>query len=381
MKIARLGLLGAVYALACSGCAVLNSRAPAPRPQPIAQRTFPVDRFVAEHNRNADRIESLTARPTVGVTGKLTGRADGRLAMERPRNFKLELLRIGNPFANIGSNDQEFWFWVKNDGDEKAVYWCDYDQLESSALPLSYQPDWIVEALGLKPISKVEAAAIRVQPGSERGTTALIFPPTKTRAGSFTRVMIVWDNNRRIKEYRILAPDRRTVLAQATIWTYAEHEIDDAGKGSSEVYVLPESARLEWKREQLSLDVSLRDVKINQFDSSDSETVFVEPKIAGYARVNLAEQSRSGGREAGATTRHTMPAPERRADRGGVKLGRPAPLDDDGVEVPRLESPLSTRPRPAAPPFEDVVGAPRPSPPNSDIYPSGPALWAGATSP
>ena len=81
--------------------------------------------------------------------------------MVRPRNFKLELIsHMGQTKADIGSNDEEFWFWVQND-DDRSIYWCNYDDLESSALAVTYQPDWIMEALGLKPITPEEAASIR----------------------------------------------------------------------------------------------------------------------------------------------------------------------------------------------------------------------------
>ena len=40
---------------------------------------------------------------------------------------------------------------------DKSIYWCNYDELDSSPLAVTYQPDWIIEALGLKPISAEEA--------------------------------------------------------------------------------------------------------------------------------------------------------------------------------------------------------------------------------
>jgi hypothetical protein len=380
MIVARLRLLMTVCVLGLSGCAVLNSRPAASKPQAQLQRAFPLERFVAEHNQNAERIQSLEARPSVGVAGKLTGRADGKLALERPRNFKLELRHLGAAKANIGSNDQEFWFWVQNEKDP-SLYYCDYAELESSALPITYQPDWIVEAMGLKTISSAEAAAIRTQPGPERGTTALFFPPVRNKADSYTRVMIVWDHNRRIKEYRILAGDRRTVLAQALIGRYRNYDVGPAASGSGEVCFLPESVRLDWKREQLALEVALQEVKINQFDSSRSAALFVEPTISGYTRVNLAEEAGNPSRESRATVRQTLPAPEPRS--GGVKLGRPAPLADDAAIVPRLEKPpgqSSGARATAARPLEDLVGAPSPAAPASDALGAGGALWSRADS-
>ena len=72
--------------------------------------------------------------------------------MERPRGFRLELEATGvGKVADIGSNDQEFWFWVK-DNKDKAIYVCDYKDVNASQLAVTYQPDWIIEAMGLREI-------------------------------------------------------------------------------------------------------------------------------------------------------------------------------------------------------------------------------------
>ncbi len=196
MKFARSIMLAIAATLGASGCRAWNTGSLTPTPRPLADRTFDVATFVAEHNRNADLIQTLEAKMSIGVRTKLMrgGGADGRLAMERPRNFKLELSTMGNTKADIGSNDEEFWFWVQND--EKKIYWCNYDDVESSSLAVTYQPDWIIAALGLKPISPEEAEKIKVQSGDVQGTTALVFPPTKNGAETSTRMMIVWNHNR-----------------------------------------------------------------------------------------------------------------------------------------------------------------------------------------
>ena len=133
MRIARSIMLAIAATLGASGCRAWSPGSLAPTPRPLAERTFDMDEFVAEHNRNADRIQTLEAKPSIGVAGRcMKARADGRLALERPRNFKLELMSMGAVKADIGSNDEEFWFWVHND--EERIYWCNYDELDSSTL-------------------------------------------------------------------------------------------------------------------------------------------------------------------------------------------------------------------------------------------------------
>jgi hypothetical protein len=357
MRIARSIMLAIAATLGASGCRAWNPGTLMPTPRPLAERTLDVDEFVAEHNRNADRIQTLQAKPTIRVKSKVFGgQADGRLALERPRNFKLELLApMHTVKADIGSNDEEFWFWVHND--EKKIYWCNYDELDSSSLAVTYQPDWIIAALGLKPITPDEAARIKVNVGDERGTTALVFPPTKSGGQTYTRMMIVWNNNRRIKQHRVYQGivASKNLVARAEVGHFTEYEAGSA-EGAGEKCYLPESVKLEWIQDQLALDVVLQSVKVNQFDSTLSAALFVEPVVKGNERVNLAELSRAQRRDSHTTVRDTLAPPPARSS---LKLGRPRSVPDDTTMVPRRKPTVSPRPQgTTTSPLEDLVTAP-----------------------
>ncbi len=370
MQVARLMLLVVIATLTLSGCVLFDNRQPQPTPKPLVQRTIDKTEFVAEHNRNAERIESLKARPSVGIAGRrLRSRTDGRLAMQRPRDFKLEMETLKGRVADIGSNDEKFWFWVQNDED-KSIYWCNYADLKSSELPITFQPDWIVEALGLKPIPPEEAAAIRVQEGPERGTTTLVFPPIQNKADTYTRLMVVWNNNLRIKEYRILAGDRQTLVAQAVVKGYKEHEVESAATSTTQRCYLPDQIQFDWKKEGLALDVAIQDVAINQLDPATR--IFVEPRIPGYTRQNLANLKLGQPNSSKTTVRRTLPPPE---PRNGVRLGRPAQADDDGNVVPRLNPAVGQTGAGQKPPLENLVRAPIPTASNPESDNVASQMW------
>jgi hypothetical protein len=326
--------------LGAAGCRTLGTE-PISRDRPPVARArsaFDVDEFVAEHNQNADRIRSLEARPSIaaamGPSGNRTneGHLDGRLAMERPRNFKLELYHIKSTFADIGSNDERSWFWVQNSKD-KSVYVCDHAELSSTALAATYQPDWIVEAMGLRPIAPDEATRIKVRPGPEPATTALILPAIGTGPQAYSRVMIVSNLTRKVQEYRVISPDGKNLMAQATIKKYRDLPIPKTGEaagGVSESCYVPENIVLDWKKEQLTLDVTLKRVEVNQFDPSRRSALFVEPSPPGYARVDLAELARQRQSDGSTTVRETIPAPE---PRNRVRLKPPEEIREDGAAV------------------------------------------------
>jgi hypothetical protein len=371
-------ILLAMATLGASGCVALNRGSISRPPRSISEQTFDVEKFVAEHNRNAARIGSLTAKPTIGVAGKvMKGRADGRLALVRPRDFKLQLARMGTTLADIGSNDDEYWFWVQ--GEDKSLYWCNYDELGATPLAVTYQPDWIMEAFGLKPISAHEAARIKVREGSERGTTALVFPPIRNGSETYTRMMIVSNASGRIKEHRIYAGNLHTLLAQAEISRFKEFATGSEDAGAKETCHLPESVKLSWKRDQLTLDVLLQDVTINQFEPSKIAAYFVEPVVPGYERVNLAELGRRQANDSRTTVRRTLPPPD---PRNGVQLGRPAPLRDDTTTSAPLGSVGDRRPsRKTTSPLEELVVAPSPAAPETEAMRAASAGWTADASP
>lgn len=324
MKIALRLLLAMLAILALAGCrtvgtgSIAQSRPPEIRPRPA----FDLDSFVAEHNENAGRIQSLRAKPAITATMGPPDRArshrvDGRLAMCRPQSFELQLYRLGTNYADIGSNDEKFWFWVQNEKD-RSVYYCNHDDLASTTLGVAYQPEWIVEAMGLKPITADEAAQIEIRPGPQPGTTALSFPPSRAGSQEFRRVMIVSDQSRKVCQFRVVSADGKAVLAQAILKKHASFPAANTDSsetpksdGPNATCSLPENVVLEWKREQLSLDVVLENVEVNHpFKVSDRRAIFVEPTPPGCARVNLAEVARPKDTQGTTAVRESIPVPE-----------------------------------------------------------------------
>jgi hypothetical protein len=288
---------------------------------------------------------------------------------------------MGSPKADIGSNDEEFWFWMETDKD-KAVNWCRYEDLESSAVPVTYQPDWIIASMGLKEISAEEAAGITVRTkGTERGTTALVFPSKLSGGESYTREFIVWNNTRRIKEHRLYAGKASNLVAQAELSDFKDIEIGSTDNKDRDICHVPAKIRLDWKPQQLVLDVNLeprgREILVNQFDKTRSASLFVEPKIPGYARVNLANLNQAQSRDSGTRVRRTLPQPEQRSR---VKLGPPVPFSNTNntTMLPRSGQLVAqSNGNRIKSPLEDLVTAPMPVAPDPTIQPAGVA-WSRA---
>ena len=395
MNVARpasLALLAAL-ALALAGCrtAGVNDLT---RSSTIAPRSSEEARaLIDEHNRNARLIQTFKAKPSITVrTAQGTGGVYGHLYLDRPRFFLLEVSHAGSDVANIGSNDREFWFWVK-DAKQRAIYYCGYDEIANSALAATFQPDWIIEALGLRIIPDEEADDITVTRGTESGTLVLTHRPTKVGSKTTTRVTVL-DAKHRIKEHRLLSGDQKTVLAVATVTSgYQEVAITSGGKETGESVFVPRALRLNWVQEKMVLEVELKAAEAGPepFTQAKREARFVEPKFHGYNRINLATLKPSEAPEIETETaqapetsiRETMPAPPTR-----VRLSDPVPLgvEDSGranrEPIARAGAVDDLPPRTAL--VDEYVGPRIPSPPEPDGVKaeSGTGTgWRNATSP
>ncbi len=370
-----LAVLAAATLVAASGCRTAGMGNLAGRDAlPSRSEESAVDLLV-EHNRNAERVQSLEAAPSVSSANRgATGGLHGRLALELPRNFMLELgMPIsGQTVANIGSNDKEFWFWAK-DTPDKAVYYCNYD--DSGASPISaagLQPDWIIEALGLRVISDEEAAKIKVKPGKEPGTVILTEPTRSKEGDSLVKETVLEEATGRIREHWVYAADGKTPLAHAVVNDYQESLLPGQSGPTAQKVYLPRKLRLEWmQQEKMALDVTMAKIKINpKFDADRREALFVEPNYNGYARINLERTgiaSRNPEAQEPASTptpnsiRETLPAPPPR-----IHLSEPTPLGLNGnTKRPSRRDPADLSPDLLPPSYargiEEVVGPPIPT--------------------
>ena len=104
-------------------------------------------------NDNARRVQSLRfADVELTVTqGPKSFGLRGTMVSEKPRNFRLSTRTLGNPVVDLGSNDQEFWYWIHKAETPNLVY-CSYKDLSDgrvSRMPWPFQPEWVMESLGL----------------------------------------------------------------------------------------------------------------------------------------------------------------------------------------------------------------------------------------
>src|SRR5260370_26846966 len=106
-------------------------------------------------NQNAQRIQTLECpyldlniKQGSGLAAQEFGMR-GKMVCDKPRNFRLVAEALGNYEADIGSNNDEFWYWIKRDNPPYLVH-CSYADLERGIkIPFPFQPEGVMEALGM----------------------------------------------------------------------------------------------------------------------------------------------------------------------------------------------------------------------------------------
>ncbi|HWE35246.1 MAG TPA: hypothetical protein VG406_01640 [Isosphaeraceae bacterium] len=359
--------------VALAGCHALDRDPALPAPQ-LSRRDGQAEAraILVRANENARKVTSLKATPGITLSrtrrGAFSVQLDGQLAMNRPRDFRLLLNRSagagGANEADLGSNGQEFWFWTR-DSKEPYILVCSYDQGGNSPLATALQPDWILEAMGLRIIPDDEIRNVKAR---RVGADVVLTSYRKGVAGESLRKEWWADAaTGRIKSHTLAALQgtKWTPLAEATIKETRDLAVPDAGAEPSGKVTLPRTVQLTWHQPQaFQIALDLKQVEVNPGFDADQAALFEVPEKEGFVRKDLRELGGANYAQAPATA-PAAARPQQRSSRPPppVRLGEPEPIGLDGAVPAGLDgpTPLSL----ALPDGPAIVGDRPPGPPGS----------------
>lgn len=141
--------------LLAAGCNLFNNRNPGASSDTVAKSDAPpppVKDLVDYLNQCSSRLTSVKS-DGLYMDCKANNQSVGLIAnmiCEKPRNFRLRGVLAGQSACDIGSNNEEFWYWIKQDN-PPFLYHCSYDAMAQGnvRLPFPFQPDMVVAALGM----------------------------------------------------------------------------------------------------------------------------------------------------------------------------------------------------------------------------------------
>src|SRR5262245_19213207 len=125
--------LGSLLALAgCSGT-FWNVIKKQDTPPQVPAQTPTAARLVEYLDLNAQRVQGIRCEDvnmSIHQSMKIIPDLSASIACQRPRNFRMDArLAIANSQeVDVGSNNQEFWFWIKR-SPQPYQYFCSYQDL------------------------------------------------------------------------------------------------------------------------------------------------------------------------------------------------------------------------------------------------------------
>lgn len=141
--------------LGVSGCNIFDLRKRSreinpPTPENENTGTPTAEALVNYLQKQSDALSSVDTRD-LGIQVRYQGSSnslDGRLSFQKPRSMKLVGRKFGDQVI-AGSNNERFWFWVKQDPSD-ALYHCSYTDFDRGVdMPIPFQPEWILDAFGM----------------------------------------------------------------------------------------------------------------------------------------------------------------------------------------------------------------------------------------
>jgi hypothetical protein len=250
-------------------------------------RVQSIESLVAYLNNNSGRIRTLQA-DSLAVTATQTGEGainlSGKLVAEGPKGFRMSLVGpLGfSQVADLGSNSDEFWFWIKGPMGKPAnpQYFCSYKDLEKGVafLPVPFQPEWIMEALGLG----VYGPADRYKLDYDDQTLRLIEKTRSPQGRLVSKVMV-------IKRRETKAPDPQIthymLIDDATNREICSAHIVQTMIDTTTGAILPKRIDLNWPQQSATLSLIMEKVAVNV---SLPPAAFVRQPLSGVQSYNLA---------------------------------------------------------------------------------------------
>ena len=250
------------------------------------------------------------------------------MVVEAPRNLRLRVAHpiSGGEAVDIGSNEEQFWMWAK-DSKPANVLVCSHDQIavatQVTSLPLPFRPDWLMEVLGVSPISGSNYEVRRAKPNSP--IAELISVQRTPDQQPVRRIVKVNTMYGVVTEHRVESMDGK-MIARALM----SHHWRDPGTR----LILPRQIAIDWPAadQTLALTLELKTVDFNP--PAESLAMWQVPQVPGFPVFDLGAYAMEqlGHTEASLAAQRQQSPP--RGSRQGQATLDETPDEPDSLEAP-----------------------------------------------
>ncbi len=231
-------------------------------------------------NQNVDRLQAWRAGRVKLRANHMPLTLEADLAVEKGRHLRLVVRHAlgGGDELDLGCNDDIFWFWARRQK-PSAVMYASHDQLDlvRDNLQIPFEPDWLMEALGVAPVSP-EGLTLETISGS-RSAARLVSQHELANGRKIRKAITVDTCHGRVLEHSLWDLATGVRLAHAE---FSNHRVDPTTG-----VVMAHHIQLDWPQADLSLALDLGPVEINP--AALPERIWDMPHPPGYPVMNLED--------------------------------------------------------------------------------------------
>jgi hypothetical protein len=245
--------------------------------------------LVEFQNANARRVQAVQCNKVEMDVRQGTDSPIGISAMlvcEKPRNFRLKGVIVGNPAVDIGSNGDEFWFWTKDpNGGESPLYRCGYTDMASgqARMPIPFNPDMVACMLNIaeyKPNARYEVR--------QDAKVIELIEPTKSLQGQDVFKVTVFSRDRqRVVAYMLKDKQGKDIYTASIEETQVNKETGA---------VLPTRVKVVFSGDRSSkpseMKMTFTDMQVNPVINKErGEALFTRKDLGHLQTIDLARIS------------------------------------------------------------------------------------------
>ncbi|MFN5291781.1 MAG: hypothetical protein ACK5E4_16965 [Planctomycetia bacterium] len=283
IKTLTFGMLAFCCTMGCNSWPGLRDRDQnrLPTENPTAQQ------LVTFLNTNSQKVQAVQCNQ-VSIDAKQGNQTapglDGLMVCQKPRNFRLKAKVVGQPAVDLGSNQQEFWYWISKIEPVPYVFHCNYEDLDRGnvRLPFPFHPDMIISALGMGDYDPAKQYEIK----NTQQSIELVEPMTYyqgrpvKKSTVFARKMT---NGQPKVIGHILRDAQGKEICNASIYEVQQNR--DTGA------ILPQRMKISWPEDRIEMMLRFSDMQVTNITPDRAERLFTRNDLTNLPGFDLARWS------------------------------------------------------------------------------------------